>query len=84
MPDLLGEARLSISALFRCAKLILEKGVILGADNGEIVAHRVAFLISSVSSPFYVPFTCAVGPAINCPFMRSLSWLAQVSCLSYL
>lgn len=45
VPDLLGKARLAIAALLRGPKLVLEQRVILGADNGKIVAHCVAVFI---------------------------------------
>lgn len=45
MSDLLGEARLTIAALLRGAELVLKQGIILGADYGEVVAHRVAICI---------------------------------------
>ncbi len=38
--QLLGEARLAIAALLRRAELVLEQRVVLGADDGEVVAHR--------------------------------------------
>lgn len=40
--DLVAEARLSVAALLRGAELMLKQGVVLGADDGEIVTHRVA------------------------------------------
>lgn len=39
MTQLVREARLSVTALLGCAELVLEEGVVLGADNGEVVAH---------------------------------------------
>lgn len=39
VPGLLGEARLPIAALLACAELVLEERVVLGADDGEVVAH---------------------------------------------
>lgn len=39
---LFGEAGLAIAALLRGAELVLEQGIVLGADNGKVVAHRAA------------------------------------------
>lgn len=39
---LFGEARLAIAALLGGAELILEQGIVLGADNGKVVAHFAA------------------------------------------
>lgn len=39
MAQLVIEARLAVTALLRCAELVLEEGVVLSADNGEVVAH---------------------------------------------
>lgn len=39
---LLGEAGLAIAALLRGAELVLEQGIVLGADNGKVVTHRAA------------------------------------------
>jgi hypothetical protein len=39
---LFGEAGLAIAALLRGAELVLEQGVVLGANNGKIIAHRAA------------------------------------------
>lgn len=55
--DLLVEARLAIAALLGCAELVLEKGVVLGADDGEVVAHggavvRIAWALVSSLWPF--------------------------------
>lgn len=36
---LVREARLPIAALLRGAELVLEEGVVLGADNGKVVGH---------------------------------------------
>lgn len=36
---LFGEARHAVAALFAGAKVILKERVVLGADNGEVVAH---------------------------------------------
>ena len=38
---LLGEARLAIATLLARAKLVLEQRIVLGADYGEVVAHRL-------------------------------------------
>lgn len=39
MPRRLGEARLPVAALLAGAELVLEQRVVLGADDGEVVAH---------------------------------------------
>lgn len=39
---LFGEARLAVAALLGSAELILEQGIVLGADNGKVVAHCAA------------------------------------------
>lgn len=39
---LLGEAGLAIAALLRGAELVLEQGIVLGADNGKVVTHSAA------------------------------------------
>lgn len=39
MADLVVESGLAVAALFRCAEFIFEKGVVLGADDGEVVTH---------------------------------------------
>lgn len=40
---LFGEARHAVAALFAGAKVILEQRIVLGADDGEVVAHDCCF-----------------------------------------
>lgn len=39
VPQLVAEAGLTIAALLGCAEFIFKEGVVLGADDGEVVAH---------------------------------------------
>lgn len=41
VPVLLGEMRLAVTALFRCAEFILEDRIILCANDGKVVRHRL-------------------------------------------
>ena len=46
VPRLLGEPRLPIAALLAGAEFVLEERVVLGADDGEVVAHCWALVVS--------------------------------------
>lgn len=48
---LVREARLPIAALLGGAELVLEEGVVLGADDGEVVGH--GFVIDRSSGGFW-------------------------------
>lgn len=57
VPHLLGEARLPVAALLRGAELVLEEGVVLGADDGEVVAHLFGVVVVCISRSSCRPFS---------------------------
>lgn len=48
MTDLVTEARLAVAALFGGTELMLEQRVVLGANDGKVVTHNVAYRIDYV------------------------------------
>jgi hypothetical protein len=55
MPCLLGEPRDAIAALLRGAELVLEEGVVLRADDGEVVGHLLRRSCGVRSDGFVAP-----------------------------
>ena len=72
MPHLVGEARLAVAALLRGAELVLEEGVVLGADNGEVVAHLAAVLRIGKPPAF------DMRRAARSKYARELGWIGEL------
>lgn len=58
--DLVAEARLTVAALLRGAKLVLKEGVILSADDRKVVAH-VYRLLRAAKLLSFVPPSCGAS-----------------------
>lgn len=86
VPRRLGEARLPVAALLAGAELVLEQRVVLGADDGEVVAHdcrwwwpvpaaAVWWALGWVEAPRVVGMMMMPGVGVGVEDGRGSAWL---------